>query len=101
MRARTGVALLSLLLLFLWPEMVAGERVKVIYLDGQSEGHLEVLYLYDLPYVSMASLAEAFDGSLYWAPLTRKMVLRLHGRRFQCEGGAAGGSKGERPAVPV
>ena len=43
MSARTGVALLSLLLLFLWPEMAAGERVKVIYLDGQPEDQLEVL----------------------------------------------------------
>jgi len=82
MSARTGFALLCILSLLLGVGGAAGERVKVIYLDGHPEGALEILYLYDLPYVSLVSLAEEFEGSLYWAPVTRKMVLRLHGRRF-------------------
>lgn len=83
MNATNVLSLLFVLLLFFGgSDTAAGEPIKVVYLGGQSEGTLEILYIQGQPYVSLASLAREFGGSFYWAPITRKMVLRLYGRRL-------------------
>ncbi len=71
-----------LVCLFLFAIYATSHASSVIY-PGGARKPISVKQINGVPYVSLTSLAHAFDASTYWAPAKMKMVLRWKAGRIK------------------
>jgi len=73
----------SLLVLTAIVRSTEGEVVKVAYSDGRPVQMIAATEAHGTYYISLVGLARTFGASLYWSPLTRKMVFKLGGSEIK------------------